>query len=117
MGYPEYIEHSQIVVVSGSMRFFLEMIKVAEWLTYEGKIVLLPFVSRHDSYEGKEKLWRLHQDKIDLAGEMYVIAIDDYIGASTKAEIEYARSRGKTINMIELPVVRGIGWGTGGERI
>ena len=51
--------------------------------------------------ETKKMLDELHLRKIDLASEILVINVGDYIGASTKKEIAYAKSKGKTVRYLE----------------
>lgn len=43
----------------------------------------------------------MHKRKIDMADAIYVINVGGYIGASTRSEIEYARSKCKTIEYLE----------------
>lgn len=47
--------------------------------------------------EAKARLDELHLRKIDLADEILVINVDDYIGESTRREIAYARANGKRV--------------------
>jgi hypothetical protein len=49
----------------------------------------------------KLQLDELHKRKIDLADEIYVLNVGDYIGESTQAEIDYAHSLGKPIRWLE----------------
>jgi hypothetical protein len=44
-----------------------------------------------------EAMDELHLRKIDLAQEVFILNKDDYIGPSTKAEIEYAQAKGVPI--------------------
>lgn len=48
-----------------------------------------------------ESLAELHRHKIDLAGEILVINVGRDVGESTRAEIEYARARGKRVRWLE----------------
>ena len=43
----------------------------------------------------------MHLAKIDLADEIFVINVDNYIGDSTRNEIEYAKSKGKRVRFLE----------------
>ena len=43
----------------------------------------------------------MHLAKIDLADEIFVINVDNYIGDSTRNEIEYAKSKGKKVRFLE----------------
>ena len=38
---------------------------------------------------------------LDLADEIFVINVDNYIGDSTRNEIAYAKSKGKRVNFLE----------------
>lgn len=49
----------------------------------------------------KQMLDELHLRKIDLADEVLVLNVGGYIGASTRREIEYARSQGKRLRYLE----------------
>lgn len=50
--------------------------------------------------EAKAKLDELHLCKIDLADEILVVNVDDYIGESTTREIAYARAAGKRVRWL-----------------
>ena len=45
----------------------------------------------------------MHKRKIDMSDAIMVIDTDDYIGESTRSEIEYAKSRGKFIYFYSHP--------------
>lgn len=49
----------------------------------------------------KARLDDLHLRKIDLADEVLILNVGDYIGDSTRRELEYARQHGKTIRFLE----------------
>jgi hypothetical protein len=93
----------EIVCICGSGRFLKEMHKVEERLTLEGKIVLMIGVNTKDvaRTENLEKykpmLDELHLRKIDLSDAVLIVAVNNYIGESTKREIEYATSKNKKI--------------------
>jgi hypothetical protein len=99
----------KIVVLSGSSRF-VDIMAVCAWLIErdEGKIAtglhLLPrwYPACPDDHlaeaEGvAEKMDELHLRKIDLADEVFVVNFQDYIGNSTRREIEYAQQKGKPL--------------------
>ena len=50
-----------------------------------------------ESTPEKQQLDQLHFRKIDLADEIFVINVADYIGSSTKREIAYAEQQGKAV--------------------
>ena len=94
----------KIVVLCGSSRF-VDIMAVCAWLIErdEGAIVmglhLLPWwysaelVADHlAEYEGvAAALDELHFRKIELADEVFVVNHGDYIGESTRREVEHAR--------------------------
>jgi len=94
-----------IVCICGSTRFASRMNELAEEETLEGRIVVRPEVVAYSSGndpqlqrpEVKAKLDELHLRKIDLADEVLVVAVDGYIGESTRREIAYAESLGKRL--------------------
>lgn len=109
MGYPHYtndcFEYWKTVTICGSMRFYDQMLQVAERLTLEGWIVLMPFVVKRSADgttahppEVREQLDLLHRAKINLS-RMIVVVSDEtgYYGDSTRGEIAYAERTGKRI--------------------
>ena len=46
-------------------------------------------------------LVRQHLAKIDLSDEIFVINVGNYIGDSTRREIEYAKEKGKSISYLQ----------------
>lgn len=94
----------KVVVLSGSTRFREEFERLAEQLTLEGKIVLMPhvWVRSDPAYlditdEVKLRLDELHLHKIDLADEVIIVAPKGYVGASTQKELDYANRIGKPV--------------------
>ena len=51
--------------------------------------------------EIKNMLDEMHKQKIDMSDEIYVINVGEYIGESTKSEIEYAKTKNKKISYLE----------------
>ncbi len=102
-----------IVCLCGSTRFWREYFEANMAETKAGKIVLSVgfFVHQGDggdpgiyqgvSPEDKSKLDELHLRKIDLADEVLVLNVGGYIGDSTRAEIQYARTRRKPVRFLE----------------
>jgi len=105
VNYPKFSEPREfkVATICGSMRFYDRMLKVAEHYTAAGAVVLMPFVTiaadeQADS-EAKAMLDRMHRQKIDMA-DLVIIVTDpetQYVGESTRGEIEYAESNGKTV--------------------
>ena len=81
------------------------MMIVAEKLALEGNCVLTPVYPISENLEKTEeqleKLKEAHFKRIKLSDSIYVINKDNYIGKSTKLEIEYAKKLGKEIIYLE----------------
>ena len=95
-----------VVTLCGSIKFKDKFEEVQEKLTLEGNIVLIPNffnnIKKEDiTSETKRMLDKMHRQKIDMSDEIYVINVGGYIGESTKAEIEYAKTNGKKIFYLE----------------
>lgn len=95
-----------IVTICGSMRFYYQMLTVAEELTLDGYVVLMPFVRKEPFMEADvnhpgnviEKLDAQHKRKIDLATSIVVVSDETgYYGDSTRSEIEYAQLDRKAV--------------------
>jgi hypothetical protein len=50
--------------------------------------------------EVKHDLDQLHKRKIDLSDEVFILNVDDYIGQSTKSELDYARQHDKKVRWL-----------------
>lgn len=91
----------KIVTLCGSLRFKKEMMEVAEKLALLGDCVLTPvYPTSENSVRTKEQLIKLmeaHFKKIELSDAIFVVNVNNYIGESTKLEIEYAKKLGKEI--------------------
>lgn len=94
-----------IVCLCGSTRFGDAYRDAMREETLAGRIVLTVGLLGHA--EGidmggpvKAALDELHLRKIDLADEILVLNVGGYVGESTRREIAYARSRGKTIRSL-----------------
>lgn len=105
----------EIVVLCGSTRFYEAFQQANFDLTMSGKIVLsVGFYPHskaedghgegvgHDSAE-KVALDELHKRKIDVADRVFVLNVDEYIGESTRSEIDYAVEHDKPIDYLEVP--------------
>lgn len=114
--YRQTIELPHIVCLTGSTRFYKEYQRVNyELTTFDNYIVLTVGFYPHAQEEvhggdmgvsakQKEALDRLHLKKIDLADEVFVINVDQYIGDSTMSEIAYAIWKRKKIRFLEEPL-------------
>jgi hypothetical protein len=95
-----------IVTLCGSTRFMDAFVKAMRDETLAGKICIGVGLFGHQ--EGmdmagavKQGLDELHLRKIDLADEVLILNVGDYIGASTRRELDYARKHGKTVRFLE----------------
>lgn len=95
-----------MITLCGSTKFRQQFEEINARLTMGGNVVISVGVFGHannvEFSEGqKEKLDKIHFQKIDMADEIFVINVGGYIGSSTKREIEYARSQNKTVKFLE----------------
>ncbi len=95
-----------IITLCGSTKFKPKFMKIQEKLTLDGNIVFTPnffenIKKEEINLETKIMLDKMHKQKIDMSDEIYVINFEGYIGESTKAEIEYAKTKGKKISYLE----------------
>ena len=97
----------KVLTLCGSTRFKEQFIEIQKKLTLEGNIVISVGAFGHC---GDNEVWtdgkkamldRMHLAKIDLADEIFVINVDNYIGDRTRNEIEYAKSKGKRVRFLE----------------
>ena len=113
----EKTDKPPIVCLCGSTRFYHEFVLANFQKTMAGEIVLTVGFYPHATSEQwanqvhgedvgittgqKEQLDELHKRKIDLCDYIYVLNKNDYIGDSTRSEIEYAMKVGKPIIYLE----------------
>ena len=103
-----------VVTLCGSTRFKDEFMEAQKRLTLQEYIVISVGLFGHSGDEEvwenmdegtltktKEMLDDMHKRKIDMADEIYVINVGDYIGDSTKSEIAYAKAHGIKVNYLE----------------
>ncbi len=92
----------QIITVCGSYKFKKEMIEITEEMTLKGNCMLTPnelAKSNKEDYTPEEALMidKMHKEKIRLSDAILVVNVNNYIGNSTKSEIEFAKSLNKEI--------------------
>lgn len=91
----------RVITICGSLKFQKEMMEIAQRLAMEGNCVLTPTYPVSTNIEiTKEKLKLLkeeHFKRIELSYSIFVVNVENYIGESTRLEIEYAKSLGKEI--------------------
>ena len=103
------IDKYEVVTLCGSTRFKEEFIKAQKDLTLQGKIVISVGLFGHAGdnevwdENTKEMLDDMHKRKIDMADYIFVINKNNYIGESTRSEIEYAKNTGKPVHYLETP--------------
>lgn len=100
-------ERPIIVCLCGSTRFGDAFREANLKETLAGKIVLSIGCEWHSDQslglteEDKQRLDQLHLRKIDLADEVLILNVGDYVGESTKREIIYALKHHKRIRWLE----------------
>jgi hypothetical protein len=82
---------------------------MSEKLELENEYVvigIIPHTMDRDltEYE-KDLLGELHRIKIDLSVSIFVVNVNWYIGESLKNKIEYAKERGKEINLFRKQLI------------
>ncbi|MFW9871974.1 MAG: DUF4406 domain-containing protein [Candidatus Thorarchaeota archaeon] len=95
----------KIICLCGSTKFKEQFLDKAKELTLKGYIVLMPNVFGHFGDRipdgRKTMLDKMHKEKIDMSDVVYIVNVDNYIGESTRNEIEYAKEKGKKILFLE----------------
>ena len=93
-----------IITLCGSTRFYETFLEVNNKLTAKGYIVLSIGVVKSKTVmldksdaELEKMLDNLHREKILMSDSIFVIDQDNYIGESTKGEIEFAEKHEKQI--------------------
>lgn len=92
----------KIITVCGSFKFMKEMMLITEKIGLQGNCMLTPVYptkSGKDNYtEDEAKIaGQMHFERIKLADAILVVNVNDYVGESTKKEIEFAKSLGKEV--------------------
>ena len=92
----------RIITVCGSLRFKKEIMEISEIMELKGNCMLPPIYptkSDKDAYTEDEALIldKMHKEKIKMSDAILVVNVDNYIGNSTKSEIDYAKKLNKEI--------------------
>lgn len=93
----------KIITVCGSLRFVKEMMEITEKMELQGNCMLVPIYNPNkaskDDFTEEEALMldKTHKERIKLADAILVVNVDNYIGNSTKSEIEFAKLLNKEI--------------------
>ncbi|MBQ9791843.1 MAG: hypothetical protein IJW28_04570 [Clostridia bacterium] len=89
----------KIITICGSFKFKNEMMKVAEYYSLQGNVVILPNFPIRENYTKEEiqLFGDMHKEKIKLSDSVVIVNVDNYIGLATKTEIDLAKSLNKEI--------------------
>lgn len=96
-----------IITLCGSTKFKDDFIRVQKELTLKWNIILTVGLFGHS---GDSEVWKpcvkemmgdMHKRRILMSNEIYVINKNNYIGESTKSEIEFAKKHSKKITYME----------------
>lgn len=83
------------------LKFKDNIMEEAIKLELKGNCVITPLFPLNDKYnytkEEIELLGIIHKQKIEISDAIYVVNVNNYIGESTKSEIEYAKLHNKEI--------------------
>ena len=92
----------KVITVCGSLRFKKEMMEISEKMELQGNCMLTPIYPTKDdkdAYTDEEVIMldKMHKEKIKLSDAILVVNVNNYIGSSTRSEIEFAKELGKEI--------------------
>ena len=93
------------ITICGSTRFKDKILEVAEGLTLDGHIVMMPTVFRHDdpnlSTELRIRLENQHREMINKSDAIFVVNVDKYIGEATYSMLDWATRMKKEVYFLE----------------
>lgn len=95
--------NNNVITISGSMRFYEDMIRVGEELSMNGNIVLLPFKDHNGANMTDEVMKmhiELHERRIDMSDKLFVVNKDGYIGEQVRHEIIYTMKNHKPVEFM-----------------
>lgn len=109
----------EIVCICGSTRFWQSINDADLHETLAGRIVLSVAGGAGDEqiFAGighvelgriRANLDALHREKIAMADSVLIVNVDDYLGESTRSELEFARGLGKPIRWWVWPTRHGL---------
>lgn len=94
-----------IITICGSTRFKDQILEVAEGLTLDGHIVMMPTVFRHDdpnlTAEMRIRLENQHREMINKSDAIFVVNVDKYIGEATYSMLDWATRMKKEVYFLE----------------
>lgn len=93
------------IVLSGSMKHYDDILKMASMLSTQGHVVLMPFKDPrpHLGPDDIEMYRKMHEERILIADEMTVVNPGGYIGYSVAHEIQFAKEHNKPITYLVQP--------------
>ena len=93
------------ITICGSTRFKDKILEVAEGLTLDGHIVMMPTVFRHDdpnlTAEMRIRLENQHREMINKSDAIFVVNVDKYIGEATYSMLDWATRMKKEVYFLE----------------
>lgn len=101
------VDKYKVITPCGSTKFKEQYLEAQKRLTLEGNIVISVGLFGHS---GDDEVWAedtkamlddMHNRKMDMADEIFVINVGGYIGESTRNEIAYAESQGIDVRYLE----------------
>ena len=91
----------KIITICGSYKYINEMKEAALDLELNGIVALTPIdLTKPKEYYSDDdfnKLGLMHKEKIRISDGILVVNVDNYIGESTRSEIEFAKSLNKEV--------------------
>jgi hypothetical protein len=93
-----------VITLCGSMRFREEFERLDAELSLAGHVVLTPTAlapSKELNADERARLGRIHLQKVAMADEVLIVNVGDYVGESTRREIDHARSCGVAVSYLE----------------
>ena len=94
-----------VITICGSTRFKDKIFEVAEGLTLDGHIVMMPTVFRHDdpnlTAEIRIRLENQHREMINKSDAIFVVNVDKYIGEATYSMLDWATRMKKEVYFLE----------------
>lgn len=102
----------RLITISGSMRYWEEILHHATKLSIEGNIVLIPFKDPDEANlpKSRKNMYdEVHNERIEISDELFVVNKDGYIGNDTRREIIHAFRNDKNVEFLERPSVEYIG--------
>ena len=93
------------ITICGSTRFKDKILEVAEGLSLDGHIVMMPTVFRHDdpnlATEMRIRLENQHREMINKSDAIFVVNVDKYIGEATYSMLDWATRMKKEVYFLE----------------